>query len=162
MKQIEIYTVNDNNTICLQSKMINGFPGFKIIGTGLKAREISELETLVRTALHSSGFRFPQKQVVVSITPNQKIKSPSLLQMPVALAVLFASSVEEVNEDKFKVMNVGELNLEGNLVDSQRAYMAIKDAVLPEGCTFTCLSPCLTQAFIDIGEAMVKNDNASK
>lgn len=115
-------------TINIQCDIRNGFPGFDIIGLPDKA--INESKERVRTAMRNSGFKFPSNRVLVSLSPASVPKSGSLLDLGIALSILFAQTGNKNDKVDYEVnvMTAGELSLDGKILDDSSALGAIESA----------------------------------
>lgn len=89
-----------------------GFPGFMIVG--LPGKEIDEARERVRSAIKNSGYKFPDKKIVVNLAPADLHKKGSLYDLPIAIGVLSVANVlsKESLKDYFVV---GELSLSGTI-----------------------------------------------
>ncbi len=116
----------------------SGFPGFDI--TGLPGTSVKEARERVRCALRSSGFKFPQNRILVNLSPASQAKDSTLLDLPLACAILCAQSNGQ-NHDSgpLRVMIAGELSLSGKVLDSPQSAGAL-DAARRSGCRF-CIIP---------------------
>ncbi len=161
----------DGQTIGIECDVRNGFPGFDIIGLPDKA--VTESKDRVKTALRNSGFKFPQSRVLVSLSPASVPKTGSLLDLGIALSVLFACGKEADNSKSerktVKIMVAGELALDGNVIQNSSALGAIQ-ASEKLGCNL-CIVPFpiqgkpgvaeavnLTSAFLHCGEYLNSSD----
>lgn len=89
-----------------------GLPG--IIVVGLPDAAIQESKERVKAALKNAGFTFPQRRVVVNLTPGDLRKEGSGFDLPIAVGVLLAS--EQVGQpDVESVLFLGEVSLDGSL-----------------------------------------------
>jgi magnesium chelatase family protein len=90
----------------------SGLPCFSIVG--LPDTAIQESKERVRSALVNSEFEFPLKRVIVNLAPADIKKEGPSFDLPIALAILKASSqLKPVLKDNYIV--VGELSLTGEL-----------------------------------------------
>ncbi|MEE2644707.1 MAG: YifB family Mg chelatase-like AAA ATPase [Myxococcota bacterium] len=81
---------------------------------GLPSSAVTESRTRVRSALENTGFRFPQRRVVVNLAPAHLRKEGTAYDLPIALAILAADGQIPSNSlDDYLV--VGELALDGQL-----------------------------------------------
>ena len=88
-----------------------GMPVFSIIG--MAGTSVQEAKDRVRSALVSSGFRFPLTRKVVNLAPAELHKSGSHFDLPIALGFLRAAGeIEQLDE---QVWALGELGLNGEL-----------------------------------------------
>ncbi len=89
-----------------------GLPSFSIVGMAETA--VRESKDRVRSALLSSGFRFPQERITVSLAPADMRKSGGRFDLAIALGILAASRqvpVQSLADLEF----YGELALNGDL-----------------------------------------------
>lgn len=90
----------------------DGLPGFAIVG--LPDTAVQEARERVRVAISNSGYKFPNKKVIVNLAPASLRKEGPAFDLPIALAILAASGVVPV-ERLEAVVVVGELSLDGGL-----------------------------------------------
>ena len=89
-----------------------GLPSFSIVGMAETA--VRESKDRVRSALLSSGFRFPQERITVSLAPADMRKSGGRFDLAIALGILAAS--KQVPAQSLAGIEVyGELALNGDL-----------------------------------------------
>jgi magnesium chelatase family protein len=88
-----------------------GKPGFVVVG--LPDAAVREAKERVRAAFASSGHAFPNRRVVINLSPADLPKVGSAYDLPIALGVLAAASSEyrAVTE----VVALGELGLDGSI-----------------------------------------------
>jgi magnesium chelatase family protein len=89
-----------------------GLPTFSIVG--LAETAVRESKDRVRAALLSSGFKFPQERITVSLGPADMPKSGGRFDLAIALGILVASNVlpkEQLALYEF----YGELSLNGEI-----------------------------------------------
>lgn len=98
-------------TVEVQSS--NGYPSLSIVG--LPDKSICESTDRVRSAIISSGFRFPLKRITVNLTPANIPKRGPMFDLPIAVGILAASGEVEI-KTRFDVALVGELSLSGRLL----------------------------------------------
>ncbi len=96
---------------------------------GLPGSSVKESRDRIRTALRNSGFSFPDKRIIVNLAPADIKKEGSLLDLPVAAALLAATG--QVSMDIAKnYLITGELSLDGTIKPVQgivsQAYLAKK------------------------------------
>lgn len=156
----------EGQVILVECDIRNGFPGFDIIG--LPDVAIKESRERVKTALRNSGFKFPNQRVLVSLSPASVPKSGSLLDLGIALSILFAAK-NKSDGKLIKIMAAGELTLDGRIVQDFSAIGAV-EAAKKQGCQL-CLVPfysdiydnviqvsTLTEAFLKSGDFFNRND----
>jgi magnesium chelatase family protein len=89
-----------------------GLPGLQMVG--LADAAVLEARERVRAALRNSGLRVPLTRVVVSLAPADLRKAGPSFDLPIALALLVASS-QLLPERLEGVWCAGELGLDGRL-----------------------------------------------
>lgn len=107
----------------------DGLPGFSIVG--LPDAAVQEARERVRVAIANSGFKFPNKKVIVNLAPASLRKEGPAFDLPIALAILAASGVVPV-ERLETVAVVGELSLDGGL-RGVRGSLSISEAARGQG-----------------------------
>ncbi|MFU0823896.1 YifB family Mg chelatase-like AAA ATPase [Clostridium sp.] len=116
----------NGTVIDVEIDITNGFPSFNIVG--LPDTSVKESKERVRSAIINSGFDFPLKRITVNLAPADLKKEGSLLDLPIALAILVATNqVSDKNIEKFLFM--GELSLLGELKRIKGALPIVIDAV---------------------------------
>jgi magnesium chelatase family protein len=90
----------------------NGLP--KTLIVGLPDTAIQESRERVKSALKNSRFAFPQRQILVNLTPADLRKEGPSFDLPIAVGILAAS--EQVNAQLLgDHLFLGELSLDGSL-----------------------------------------------
>lgn len=105
-------------------------PLFNLVG--LPDTAIREAKERVRSALASSGYRFPNRRLTVNLAPADVPKAGSAYDLPIALGVLAASGA--VPPAAAGVVALGELALDGALRSARgglAAGMVAADVGLP-------------------------------
>lgn len=90
-----------------------GFPGFSIVG--LPGKAVKEACERVRSAIKNSGLEFPNKKIVVNLTPANLPKEGAAYDLPIALGILLADGQISSEIDLTKSLFFGELSLDGSL-----------------------------------------------
>ena len=80
---------------------------------GLPDAAVREAKERVRAAIASSAFEFPQRRVVVNLSPADLPKGGSAYDLPIALAILAAARL--VRPGAANVVALGELALDGTV-----------------------------------------------
>ena len=89
-----------------------GLPSFSIVGMAETA--VRESKDRVRSALISSGFKWPQERITVSLAPADMRKSGGRFDLAIALGILAAS--RQLPAESFTGIEFyGELSLDGDL-----------------------------------------------
>ncbi len=88
-----------------------GFPGFDIVG--LAAKEINESKERVKAAIRNSGYKFPNKKIIINLAPADLPKKGSLYDVPIAVGILSACGILSADLNNF--LFAGELSLDGDI-----------------------------------------------
>jgi magnesium chelatase family protein len=92
--------------------IFNGLPSFEIVG--LPDPSVREARERVRSALHNSGYEFPNRRITVNLAPADIRKEGTWYDLPIALGVLAAS--EQINPSYLEgFFALGELALDGSI-----------------------------------------------
>lgn len=98
-------------------------PAIDIVG--LADGTVKETRARIKAAINNSKFSFPEKRVLISLSPADVRKEDAGFDLAIALAILDKS--ECINKD-VPVMVMGELGLGGNIRPSKGLWAAISDA----------------------------------
>jgi Predicted ATPase with chaperone activity len=107
-----IYWGVDAIKIEVEVDFTKGVPQFIIVG--LPDAEVKESKERIHSAIKNSGFPFPPGKIRVNLAPADIKKEGSLLDLPIALAVLSSFGYVPA-ENLLNFMFLGELSLDGNL-----------------------------------------------
>jgi len=107
-----IYWGVDAIKIEVEVDFSKGVPQFIIVG--LPDAEVKESKERIHSAIKNSGFPFPPGKIRVNLAPADIKKEGSLLDLPIALAVLSSFGYVPA-ENLLNFMFLGELSLDGNL-----------------------------------------------
>ena len=102
----------DGYLIDIETKIMEGQPMITIIGLGDLA--VKEAAERIQSSIDESGYVFPKKRVIISLTPSDKRKSGSHFDLAMAIGVLQQNAdiaVKDLSEYGF----IGELSLDGRL-----------------------------------------------
>lgn len=124
--------------IDIEVGLLGGFPNFQIVG--LADKTIDESKERINLAIKNLGAKPPNKinsRVVVNLSPADLKKEGSHLDLPIALAFLFASGqLAKLPQD---ILFLGELGLDGKLKKIKGALPIVlkstnyfKKVILPE------------------------------
>lgn len=97
----------------IEVSILAGLPQFEISGRGDPA--IRESRGRVRAAISNSGYSFPKGRVIASYAPAALPKQGSAFDLPLALAILAASSQAVRPTDDPAAAYLGELALDGRV-----------------------------------------------
>jgi magnesium chelatase family protein len=107
-----IYWGVDAIKVEVEVDFTKGVPQFIIVG--LPDAEVKESKERIHSAIKNSGFSFPPGKIRVNLAPADIKKEGSLLDLPIAVAVL--SSFGYIPREKLlNYLFLGELSLDGNL-----------------------------------------------
>ena len=118
-----------------------GIPAVDIVG--LADGAIKEARERAQSAIKNQGFAFPQKRVLISLSPADLKKEGAGFDLAIALAILRASRAEDMPRSQdADVFVMGELELSGKLRTTRNEFAAlqtavgegIKYAIIPKGC----------------------------
>ena len=98
--------------VTIEVLLSGGLPTFNIVG--LAEAAVRESKDRVRGAIISSGFKFPQERITVSLAPADMKKTGGRFDLPIALGILAASQfIPHESLDAFEFY--GELGLNGEI-----------------------------------------------
>ncbi len=101
----------DAEKIEVEADVSNGLPATIVVG--LPDAAVQESRERVKTAIKNSGLSYPQTRVSVNLAPADVPKLGTVLDLPIALAVLLAA--EQVVFNCENRIFMGELSLDGRL-----------------------------------------------
>ncbi len=102
----------DGVKIVVEVDVVNGLPGFDIVG--LPNTAVKESRERVRAALRNSDYPFPMTKITVNLAPADLKKEGSGLDLPIAIGVLVSARVLAQSAVNGKIF-VGELSLDGGI-----------------------------------------------
>ena len=102
----------DSRRVWVEADIRVGLPAFTIVGLADKA--VREARERVRSAITNSGFEFPQKRITINLAPAYLRKIGPGFDLPLAMAILAASSQVEREQVEGCVF-AGELSLTGEV-----------------------------------------------
>ena len=109
----------------VQCNLVAGVPAFVMVGLADKA--VGESRERVRGAVAAIGLALPPKRITVNLSPADLPKEGSHYDLPVALALLGAMGVVDV-ETLADYVVVGELGLDGRIAPSPGVLLAAMHA----------------------------------
>ena len=105
----------------VQCQIARGVPAFKLVGLPDKA--VRESGERVHAALLALGLALPPKRITINLSPADLPKEGSHYDLPIALALLAAMGVVDV-EQIGDYVAVGELALDGRIIASPGVLLA--------------------------------------
>ena len=105
----------------VQCQVAPGMPAFKLVGLPDKA--VGESRERVQSALSALGLALPPKRITVNLSPADLPKEGSHYDLPIALALLAAMGVVDL-EQIADYVAVGELALDGRVLPSPGVLLA--------------------------------------
>ena len=105
----------------VQVQLIPGLPAFNVVGLGDKA--VGESRERVRGAIAAMGLALPPKRIAVNLSPADLPKEGSHFDLPIALALLGAMGIVDVETVAGYVV-VGELGLDARIAPSPGVLLA--------------------------------------
>ncbi len=121
----------------VQVQIASGLPSFSIVGLPDKA--VSEARERVRAALHALGMSLPAKRITVNLAPADLAKEGSHFDLPVAIALLAAMDILQVDEIE-GFCALGELGLDGQIAP---VAGVLPTAVYASGADLGLICPAL-------------------
>lgn len=109
----------------VQCNLVAGVPAFVMVGLADKA--VGESRERVRGAVAAIGLALPPKRITVNLSPADLPKEGSHYDLPVALALLAAMGIVDV-ETLAGYVVVGELGLDGRIAPSPGVLLAAMHA----------------------------------
>lgn len=98
--------------VIVEVNLTCGLPGVNIVG--LAETAVKESRDRVKSAILTSGYKFPQRKIVVNLAPADVPKQGGQFDLPIALGILSAS--EQLDSDLLtRIECVGELSLAGEV-----------------------------------------------
>lgn len=98
--------------VIVEVDILNGLPYFEIVG--LASTAIKEARERVRSAIKNSGFDFPNRKIIVNLSPADMKKEGSHFDLAIAVGILLASEQITKQIDK-ELFITGELSLDGTV-----------------------------------------------
>lgn len=109
--------------VMVETGLFNQLPGIQI--SGLASKMVNESRDRIRAAVKQSGFTFPNKRIIVNLTPASVKKEGSHFDLPIALSILLAGGY--INQSDTGPMGfIGELSLDGRILPVRGALPLVK------------------------------------
>lgn len=100
----------------------NGLPSVGVVG--LPDASVSEARWRVRSAVETSGWRWPDRRITISLSPAEMRKNGAGLDLPIAVGVLVANGTLPGDRLEQTAL-IGELGLDGRLRPSHGMLAAV-------------------------------------
>jgi len=102
----------DGHAVTVEVHVSQGLPGYTLVG--MPDASCRESRDRVRSAILSSGLRWPQRRVTINLAPSSLRKNGAALDLPIALGILAAS--DQIEPATLNGLGaIGELGLDGSL-----------------------------------------------
>jgi magnesium chelatase family protein len=102
----------DAHLVEVEIDIANGLPAFTTVG--LPEAAVKESKERVKSAIHNSGYAFPDDRITVNLAPANIKKDGTGFDLPIALGILAATGIVPQEAVKnFSIM--GELSLDGRI-----------------------------------------------
>ena len=111
----------DAPSVLVEAHFQAGTPSFTLVGMAQKA--VREARDRVRSAIKTSGFKYPQGRVVVNLAPADLAKHGGRYDLAIAVALLTATEQLE-SRHLPRLEFIGELSLYGELRSVRGAFCA--------------------------------------
>lgn len=109
----------------IEGLISNGLPYFKVVG--LIDATVKESRERVRGAISSSGFKFPDRKIIVSLSPGDVKKRGTHFDLPLAICILRISGQISGNLDNLdRTAFIGELSLDGSVKSASGVLAMVK------------------------------------
>lgn len=102
----------DSYDVDVEVDISSGLPSFSVVG--LPDTAIRESRDRIKSAIKNTGFKFPDKKIIVNLAPADIRKVGAGFDLPIAIGILIASGY--IKEDKINDFIIcGQLSLNGDL-----------------------------------------------
>lgn len=109
--------------VMVEAGLFNQLPGIQI--SGLASKMVNESRDRIRAAVKQSNFTFPNKRIIVNLTPASVKKEGSHFDLPIALSILLAGGYLN-QKDTDPAGFIGELSLDGRILPVRGALPLVK------------------------------------
>ncbi len=104
----------DAKPVIVEVDIQDGLPAFEIVG--LASVAIKEARERVRAAIKNSGFKFPNRKIIVNLSPADMKKEGSHFDLAIAIGILLSSEQIIYNlKNNEELFITGELSLDGSM-----------------------------------------------
>ena len=119
-------TLHDALLVTVEVNILPGQANIHIIGLG--DNTVKESKERIRSAIISSGFVFPVKNIIINLFPNDQPKIGSSVELAIALGILIISNQIPQSPLRNKLI-LGSLSLDGTIQKSDGMFMSTLLAV---------------------------------
>ncbi|MEQ8154055.1 MAG: YifB family Mg chelatase-like AAA ATPase [Clostridiaceae bacterium] len=126
--KIKSGTVSDLKGIVVdvEIEILRGLPSFNIVG--LADQSIRESKERIKAAIINSGYKFPLGKIIVNLAPANVKKMGSVLDLPMAIGILAASS--QISADHLEdFLIAGELSLGGEVKEIKGLFPILQEGI---------------------------------
>lgn len=119
----------EGSLVSVEVDLRRGIPAVDLVGLADSA--VKEARERMSAAIKNSGFEFPPERVLISLSPADLKKEGAGFDLPLALGVLGASSMQSDNAADFlddSVLIMGELELSGKIRGVKGVHAAASTA----------------------------------
>ncbi len=122
MKQTNCATLLelDAEQVSVEANFLRGLPKFNVVG--LPSGDIQESKERIKSALVSSGFKFPSGAITINLSPSDVPKNGSHFDFSIALTIALFQ-YDDIDLSDWYVF--GELGLDGSLKDTRAMFPII-------------------------------------
>ena len=107
-----VLTGLEGHIVEVEADIRDGLPGMEMVGA--LGTEVREARERVKTALTSTGYRFPPKKITVNLSPSDIRKEGNGFDLPIAVSILAALGfLPEGSQEG--LLFAGELGLNGDI-----------------------------------------------
>lgn len=138
VKTMSLYGLN-GYLVEIETDISSGIPSFNIVG--LPDTSIKEAKERVRASIKNIGIEFPNKRIIVNLSPADKKKEGTFFDLPIAIGMLITlGGIKNKIEGFEDTIFLGELSLNGNInrvkgvlpMCIEAKELGIKRAVVPK------------------------------
>lgn len=117
----------DGYTVSVEADISKGIPNFSIVG--LPDISVKESRERIKSAITNSNLKFPNKKIVINLSPSDIRKEGSHFDLAIALCIL-NNEYDFIKERYEKTAFVGELSLNGRISEVKGVIPFIVNAKL--------------------------------
>lgn len=136
----------------VEATISNGLPQLDLVG--ISDRRSKQIRAKVRSAIVQSGYKMPDRRIIVNLAPSDIDKEHAGFDLPVALSILLAS--HQIDRSRFlNIHAMGDLSLTGWIKPAPGQALAVissqgrgETLVVGDGVNWGALidTPCLITA----------------